>query len=316
MFLSRLPATLPDPSPLRMLAPVPPEVAGSRLSIIGPCRCFAKAECTKRRQQFVNSFTMQFALRKARHLGRWRRELAVLLTIGIILAWLGPYGTYVCLDLSERFAFWMLRSLLVGTICLAAFELVSAIGPGASWPPLKRGLASVVLASLPCALIGFALAVLNRHAPASPLQLADVYGRMAVVTAVVGVPLLLLRTPAAREGASAARTVSAAMPGRPNFLRRVPARLGTELLYIEVEDHYLRVHTNLGSDLVLLRLSDAVGELDPAIGWQVHRSYWVCRRAVARVERNGHRTWLVLTSGARVPVSRTYLPALRAAGWL
>jgi DNA-binding LytR/AlgR family response regulator len=48
----------------------------------------------------------------------------------------------------------------------------------------------------------------------------------------------------------------------------------------------------------------------------VHRSYWVARKAVAAVEREGHRTELVLTSGDRVPVSRTYLPMLRQAGWL
>ena len=66
-----------------------------------------------------------------------------------------------------------------------------------------------------------------------------------------------------------------------------PSKLGTELLHIEVEDHYLRVHTNLGSDLILLRLSDAIGELDQAIGRQVHRSHWVSRRAVAGIERNG-----------------------------
>ena len=83
-----------------------------------------------------------------------------------------------------------------------------------------------------------------------------------------------------------------------------------------MEDHYLRLHTILGSDLILLRLSDAIGELDQAIGRQVHRSHWVSRHAVAAIERNGHRTWLVLISGARIPVSRTYLPALRQAGWL
>jgi hypothetical protein len=41
-----------------------------------------------------------------------------------------------------------------------------------------------------------------------------------------------------------------------------------DLGHIEVEDHYLRLHTNLGSDLILLGLSDAIGELDQAIGRQ------------------------------------------------
>ena len=259
---------------------------------------------------------MHFALRETTHFGRWRRELTVLLAIGMILGWLGPYGTYGCLGITERLAYWTLRSLLVGTICLAAFDLVTAIGLGVSWPPMQRTLASVFIASLPCALIGFALAVLFRHVPASALQLADVYGRVAIVTAVVGMPLLLVRMPLVRHSPVPSRTMPAAKIGASAFLRRIPARLGTELLCIEVEDHYLRVHTALGSDLVLLRLSDAVGELDPTVGRQVHRSYWVARNAVARVERVGHRTRLILTSGAPIPVSRTYLPVLRAEGWI
>jgi DNA-binding LytR/AlgR family response regulator len=257
---------------------------------------------------------MHFALREPTYLGQWRRDLVVLLAIGAILGWLGPYGTYGCFDVPARLALWTLRSLLAGVICLAAFELLAAIGPGASWPPLKRTLASVLIASVPCAFIGLALAARFRHAPDSPLQFADLYGRVAVVTALVGIPLLLARRP--RTRGSAALPAVAATSGRSAFLRRLPARLGTELLYIAVEDHYLRVHTSLGSDLILLRLSDAIDELDSMHGQQVHRSYWVSRHAVARVERERHRTWLVLTSGARVPVSRTYLPLLRAAGWL
>jgi DNA-binding LytR/AlgR family response regulator len=100
------------------------------------------------------------------------------------------------------------------------------------------------------------------------------------------------------------------------FLRRIPLKLGSELLYIATEDHYLRVTTKLGSDLILFRLSDAIAELGPAAGQQVHRSYWVARDAVAAIERNGQRTSLTLVNGAEIPVSRTYLRNLRDAGWL
>jgi DNA-binding LytR/AlgR family response regulator len=111
------------------------------------------------------------------------------------------------------------------------------------------------------------------------------------------------------------RPASAAPTGNP-FLRRIPERLGTDLLFIATEDHYLRVTTDRGSDLILFRLSDAVAELDPALGQQVHRSYWVAWGAVASVLRDGHRTVLVLTNGAKVPVSRPYARALRKSGRL
>jgi hypothetical protein len=265
---------------------------------------------------------MHFALRETAQLGRWRREFAMLLAVGAVLGCLGPYGTYSCFGVPDRFAYWMLRSLGVGMACLMAFRLVDATEPGASWPPLKQALAGLFIASVPGLLAGFALAVLFGHPPTSPLELAGLYGRVMIVTAVVGIPLHFVRPRTPRDEAALPRERPATAlaetvePGGSTFLRRLPARLGTELLYIEVEDHYLRVHTRVGSGLLLFRLSDAVAELGPVNGRQVHRSYWVARHAVAAVERDRDRTRLVLITGARIPVSRTYLPALRAAGWL
>ena len=97
---------------------------------------------------------------------------------------------------------------------------------------------------------------------------------------------------------------------------RIPERLGTNLLYLATEDHYVRAVTDRGSDLILYRLSDAVAELGPAAGLQVHRSYWVANGAVASVVRDGHRLTIVLNNGERIPVSRTYRGALDRAGWL
>jgi len=263
---------------------------------------------------------MHSALREVTYLGRWRREFATLLAIGAILGWLGPYGTYSCLAVTDRFAYWILRSVLVGLVCLGAFHLVAATVPVASWPPAKRVLVGVLIASIPGALIGFAIATHLGHPPASPAQVASLYGRVMIVTVVVGIPLHLLRMPTLGGYADLPlRTKTAAATALPvgsAFLHRLPAKLGTDLLYIKAEDHDLRVHTNLGNDLLLLRMSDAVAELNPMTGRQVHRSYWVARRAVTSVERDGYRTRLVLATGEQIPVSRTYLPALRKAGWL
>ena len=47
------------------------------------------------------------------------------------------------------------------------------------------------------------------------------------------------------------------------FLDRIPLKLrGGELYAVQAEDHYLRLHTSKGSDLILLRLADAVAELE------------------------------------------------------
>lgn len=100
------------------------------------------------------------------------------------------------------------------------------------------------------------------------------------------------------------------------FRTRWPAGLAGRLLALEMEDHYMRVHTDAGSDLILCRMRDAARDLAAADGMQVHRSYWVARTAVSRVERRNERPVLVLENGLVAPVGRTYIARVRAAGWL
>lgn len=85
------------------------------------------------------------------------------------------------------------------------------------------------------------------------------------------------------------------------------------LIAIEAEDHYLRVHTDRGNALIHRGFGDALSQVSAFDGLQVHRSWWVARDAVKRLERNGDRLSIELTNGLRVPVSRTYALAVREA---
>ena len=85
---------------------------------------------------------------------------------------------------------------------------------------------------------------------------------------------------------------------------------------LRMKDHYVEAHTELGHALILMRFRDALRNVQNMDGMQVHRSHWVARRAVAGVRQTQGRTELRLRGGERVPVSRSYIPALRAAGWL
>ncbi len=98
---------------------------------------------------------------------------------------------------------------------------------------------------------------------------------------------------------------------------KLPHRLrGGRLLAIEAEDHYLRVHTDLGSDLILMRMTDACALLDDATGARVHRSWWVARAAVVAASVQSGRMELALAGGRTAQVSRAMQPVLRRAGWL
>lgn len=109
-----------------------------------------------------------------------------------------------------------------------------------------------------------------------------------------------------------------AAPGGPasRFPDRLPLRLrGAAIRAVQAEDHYLRIHTDRGSDLILMRLSDALDELEGLEGAQTHRSWWVARDAVRDVARGDGRATLTLEGGITAPVSRRYAKALRDAGW-
>lgn len=104
-------------------------------------------------------------------------------------------------------------------------------------------------------------------------------------------------------------------PARAFLDRHAPSLASHKLLALEGEDHYLRVHTDGGSALVLMRLRDAVAALGDSAGWQPHRSFWLAAGATARAERSGQSWRLLLPTGLAVPVSRANLAAMRAAGY-
>jgi DNA-binding LytR/AlgR family response regulator len=116
------------------------------------------------------------------------------------------------------------------------------------------------------------------------------------------------RAPALPEpGADA---VPAAFP--PALLSRLPPGIGSDIIALETEDHYLRVHSVGGSALILMRMADAVALLDPRLGTQVHRRWWVAQAAVAGVRTEGQKLSLCLIDETLVPVGRTFSAAAKA----
>ncbi len=98
------------------------------------------------------------------------------------------------------------------------------------------------------------------------------------------------------------------------FLRRLPEHLGTSLIRISSRDHYVEVVTENGQERILMRFADALEELTGLDGLRVHRSHWVCRRAVRSVVQDGGKVLLRLQDGSEVSVSRSYQASARGSG--
>lgn len=90
------------------------------------------------------------------------------------------------------------------------------------------------------------------------------------------------------------------------LLDKLPERLGRNVVALKAEEHYTRVFTEAGEELVLMRFGDAVELLDALNGVQTHRSYWVNPAYAKKVVRDGRSSRVELSTGLSVPISRSY----------
>lgn len=100
------------------------------------------------------------------------------------------------------------------------------------------------------------------------------------------------------------------------FFKKLPADLGQNLICLSMEDHYIRVYTDKGDHLLLMRFKDAVEALEGYAGFQTHRSWWVASNAIINTEKDKRRHFLVLSNDMKVPVSQTYQGTLKEQGFL
>jgi hypothetical protein len=238
----------------------------------------------------------------------WRRGFAIAAAAAVFLAVSGAFGMGQ-LSLVERLAYWA-GTLSVGTAWGGLVTHFAFPARDADTNPWLRTVLYALVIAGPLTGLVWLVNTYLLHSPIPARALASLFVSVALVTLVVTAVNVL----AGRRRADAEAPPS---PAPPRFLERLPPKLrGAEIWAVESEDHYLRLHTSKGQDLILLRLADAVAELEGVEGAQVHRSWWVARDAVADARRGDGRATLTLKNGSEVPVSRTYARLLRERGWL
>jgi LytTr DNA-binding domain len=100
-------------------------------------------------------------------------------------------------------------------------------------------------------------------------------------------------------------------PALVEFAARLPRRLGTDIVALTAELHYLRVYTRQGDALILMSFGRAIEALQVVAGMAVHRSHWVALSHVVGLEIEGDRAFCRLDTGLTVPVSRSNRARLR-----
>ena len=250
-------------------------------------------------------------------------DLSIMTVVGVVLAFVGPFGSFD-MALEWRFVYW-LGYAYIGYACYRPVTVFAArMAAKLELPEWTMAIAGVLIGTIPMTV---AVWILGRipNALRWPTVEEAMLSYFYVFVIGAGVTFLfyaIQRGPDVEAGEVGSAKPQAA-PAKPSpaplslppFFERLPAHRGCDLLALEMEDHYVRAHTALGSELILMRLRDAMAELDGVDGAQVHRSWWVARDAVEDVKRDGRNVRLVLPGELEAPVSRTRVAELKDAGW-
>jgi len=247
------------------------------------------------------------------------RSVAIAAVAGVFLAYAGAFGTGAA-PLAQRLGYWLTTMILATLIGAGVFLPVYLRGWLARRPLAGSVIVALVMSAPLTVLVWFLGPQFFPEYMATdwkllPASFPPVFLVSLLMTAINH---LVADHDDKRAAHKARQMTHAAASGAapPKFLERIPLKLrGGELYAVQAEDHYLRLHTSRGSDLILMRLADAVAELEGIEGAQTHRSWWVAKAAVTDARRGDGRAVLTLTNGVEAPVSRSFAGALREAGW-
>lgn len=249
---------------------------------------------------------MRLAMREWRMLRKWRVPLSAV-AFGAMLGVTGPFGSQSVLGPAVRYPFWMVIAVAGFGTAAAAERILPSISPRKR--TFARYFAVAAVSAVPMTFfVAWAMGVVRPGRTFGPVQLLGLFPYVALVQ------LLIARIMAPDDPVTVvapAGQPAAAPEYPPEFLSKLPAALRSDILALEAEDHYVRVHTLNGSALVLMRLADAAAIIDPRLGLRVHRSWWVAKDGVRQLERTPGRATARLLDDTAVPISRTYLPAAR-----
>ena len=252
------------------------------------------------------------ALRRTTTARRWAIDLAILVAIGLLMGFLGPFSSEH-VPIVGRYIYWM--------ICMVGGGLIGIVADEG----LRRRIPSLWIRTL--LVVVLVTPVVTVHVFWTERLMfgghADwaVFRHLLLQVCPILLAVMAVRALVWRQLPARIETRTLVVPPLPEaeaaFRQRLSAkRRSARLIAIEAHDHYLRVHTDAGAELITLRFADALDELARAHGWRVHRSWWVAADAVEEVRWRRGTGEIRLVGGLTAPVSRTHGPVLKAAGWL
>lgn len=233
--------------------------------------------------------------------GDWLPFVVWMIAPGFVLALIGPFGSFGA-PLLQRLLYWMPTMAAGAALGFAAHGALVRFMPSLPSRPVAMAAvhSAIVAAAMTFVVWAWGWIVFG---PGEVRLTPQLFFYVSVVTAAIS---FLRIASGARERPRELRATPDIPPAAgPKLARRLsPGRRTATIYALEAEDHYVRVRTSHGSELLLMRLSDAIEEAEGIEGFRAHRSWWIADAGVARARRENGRTVLTLEDGVEAPVSR------------
>ncbi len=250
--------------------------------------------------EFANDTTLQLTLRQMQAQFVEAKFYGYIGVAVLILTLSGPFGTLEHYNFLERFAYWAILTPVTYVLASGVATFVTVLLKRKS---VNDWLSYILGGSAAGVIVGIFVWLFGIFLQQSFGQ--SLTGLLKVMTytipITIGITMLFKLSEKKTQAQSSEKTAGI------RFFHRIPKELGRDLISLNSQDHYIKVTTSFGSDLILMRLSDAVVELKEHDGIQPHRSWWVSKNHVASIKTITGKRMLELKNGDLIPISRANL---------
>jgi hypothetical protein len=252
----------------------------------------------------VNGHHWQLALREwVEHLNQ-RTVFIILFGVALVLGVSGPFGTSETIQLLPRLLYWAGSCIATYGIGSYAAFFAQQVYPHQTG---ARQATAILFGTLAITIFLFIFnGLFSMRLPETALDMLTLFAQTGLIVATVNGVLAFYNNN--KKSLQPTETV--------RILQRLPIEKRGELISMTVMDHYVEVTTTRGKHLILMRFKDAIAEIPPQLGLQIHRSYWVASDQVQAHRRDGKQLLLITTAQDALPVSRRYQKAVLMAGLL
>ena len=230
----------------------------------------------------------------------WEKKALVFFAGLIILTFMGPFGTYESMEFPKRFVYWSMLMIGVGFFMHISIT-TSLITPYLGrLPKIARVAVGAVTGGLPGAVVVIFVSEVISPMTITLTRIGSIWMQVSLISFVIGIVEYL------DWGLSKSNKPQAIVTP---FHKRLSVSETADIISFSMQDHYVDATTTSGSEMILIRMADAINEITGLEGARIHRSHWIAKSHLVDLEKDKARHLAVLSDGRKLPVSNTYFAA-------